>query len=121
MLHEPDAIARRAVELAATGEYHSVCVHGDGPTAVRAAHAVRDALSRGRLRAAGVRVRLLPCGPHALLAEVGSTTEALGAVRRRTRGRGAAAEEIVPAARTVLFDGVRGPSRRCARSCAGCP
>ena len=42
LVHEPSEIARRAVGLAA--EVHSVCVHGDGPTAVQAARAVRAAL-----------------------------------------------------------------------------
>lgn len=46
VLHEPDEIAVRAVELAVTGRFHSVCVHGDGPTAVRAARAVRRALEQ---------------------------------------------------------------------------
>ncbi len=39
---DPAEIARRAVALAV--EVDSVCVHGDGPTAVAAAHAVRRAL-----------------------------------------------------------------------------
>jgi 5-oxoprolinase (ATP-hydrolysing) subunit A len=47
VLHEPTEIARRAVELARG--VHSLCVHGDGPTAVAAAHAVRDALQRSGL------------------------------------------------------------------------
>ncbi len=42
LVEEPDEIARRAVGLAA--DVHSVCVHGDGPTAVEAARAVRAAL-----------------------------------------------------------------------------
>ena len=47
---DPAEIARRAVLLAA--EVDSVCVHGDGPTAVAAARAVRRALV-----AAGLSVR----------------------------------------------------------------
>jgi UPF0271 protein len=39
---DPAEIARRAVVLAP--DVDSVCVHGDGPTAVAAAHAVREAL-----------------------------------------------------------------------------
>jgi UPF0271 protein len=42
VLHDPDEIAERAVDLAA--RVHSVCVHGDGPSAVAAARAVRAAL-----------------------------------------------------------------------------
>ena len=42
LIHDPDEIAERAVALA--GEVHSICVHGDGPTAVAAARAVRAAL-----------------------------------------------------------------------------
>ncbi|WP_238993496.1 5-oxoprolinase subunit PxpA [Nocardioides caldifontis] len=42
VLHEPAEIAARAVELA--DGVHSLCVHGDGPTAVAAARAVREAL-----------------------------------------------------------------------------
>ena len=42
VLHDPEEIARRAVRLA--DDVHSLCVHGDGPTAVAAAHAVRRAL-----------------------------------------------------------------------------
>lgn len=63
VLHDPDAIAERVVRLATGGEIEasdgsvieivadSVCVHGDSPSAVRTAQAVRDALA-----AAGVTV-----------------------------------------------------------------
>jgi UPF0271 protein len=44
VLSEPTQIAGRAVELARG--VHSLCVHGDGPTAVAAARAVRNALWR---------------------------------------------------------------------------
>lgn len=44
VLHEPAEIAVRAVRLASTGAFDSVCVHGDGPSAVAAARAVRAAL-----------------------------------------------------------------------------
>lgn len=44
VLDDPAEIAARAVELAR--QVHSVCVHGDGPTAVEAARAVRAALER---------------------------------------------------------------------------
>jgi UPF0271 protein len=42
LIEDPDEIAARAVRLAE--DVDSVCVHGDGPTAVAAARAVRDAL-----------------------------------------------------------------------------
>ena len=42
LVEDPDEIARRAVGLAR--DVDSVCVHGDGPTAVAAARAVRAAL-----------------------------------------------------------------------------
>jgi 5-oxoprolinase (ATP-hydrolysing) subunit A len=46
VLHDPEEIAERAVALAPGVD--SLCVHGDGPTAVAAARAVRAALqSRG--------------------------------------------------------------------------
>jgi 5-oxoprolinase (ATP-hydrolysing) subunit A len=44
VLHEPAEIASRAVGLAPGVD--SVCVHGDGPTAVAAARAVREALGQ---------------------------------------------------------------------------
>ncbi len=47
-------------------------------------------------------MRLLPTGRDALLVEVGSTSEAIALA---TAGRGWA-RDVVPAARTVLFDGV---------------
>ena len=42
LFHDPAEIAERAVRMAR--EVHSICVHGDGPTAVSAARAVRAAL-----------------------------------------------------------------------------
>lgn len=48
LIHDPAEIARRAVTLA--GEVHSICVHGDGPTAVAAARAVRVALEEAGFR-----------------------------------------------------------------------
>ena len=44
LVHDPAEIAERAVVLA--GQVDSICVHGDGPTAVAAAVAVRAALHR---------------------------------------------------------------------------
>lgn len=44
VLDDPDVIAARAVELAA--RVHSVCVHGDSPSAVASARAVRRALEQ---------------------------------------------------------------------------
>ncbi|WP_103534574.1 allophanate hydrolase subunit 1 [Streptomyces sp. SM11] len=64
------------------------------------------------------RVRVLPAGPHALLVELadGEHAEAFHAelLRRRERGELPAVTEIVPAARTVLLDGIaeRAPGAR---------
>ncbi|MBO9520427.1 MAG: LamB/YcsF family protein [Nocardioidaceae bacterium] len=52
LVTEPDRIAANAVELARSGVVQTVCVHGDSPGAVVAAHAVRRALA-----AAGFEVR----------------------------------------------------------------
>lgn len=64
VLHDPAAIAARAVRLAQTGELpaadgtilrtsaRSLCIHGDTPDAVAIARAVRDALA-----SAGVEIR----------------------------------------------------------------
>ncbi len=49
VIEDPDEIADRAAALAV--EVHSLCVHGDGPTAVAAARAVRR-----RLEEAGIRL-----------------------------------------------------------------
>lgn len=63
-------------------------------------------------------VRVLPAGPYALLVELadGEHAEAFHAelLRRRERGELPAVREIVPAARTVLLDGIadRGPGAR---------
>lgn len=40
----PERVAANAVALAAGGQVRTVCVHGDSPDAVAAAHAVRSAL-----------------------------------------------------------------------------
>jgi UPF0271 protein len=64
VLHEPAAIAARAVRLASSGEIEAVdggvftttarslCIHGDTPDAVAIARAVKDALA-----SAGVEIR----------------------------------------------------------------
>ncbi len=55
-------------------------------------------------------MRLLPAGRDALLVEVGSTAEAAAlyaAARADERFTGLGVTDVVPAARTVLFDGVR--------------
>lgn len=64
VLHDPDAVATRALALAQTGQVESIegkpirlpgesiCVHGDNPQAVAIARAVRQ-----RLQAAGVALR----------------------------------------------------------------
>ncbi len=48
LVHDPTQIAERAVAMA--GEVDSLCVHGDGPTAVAAARAVRNALVEAGFR-----------------------------------------------------------------------
>ncbi|MFI8349726.1 5-oxoprolinase subunit PxpB [Streptomyces sp. NPDC085596] len=62
-------------------------------------------------------MRALPVGEHALLVEVGSAEQARALhtelLRRRAAGS-LSAREIVPAARTVLLDGVDDPVRRAA-------
>ncbi|MFG3049249.1 5-oxoprolinase subunit PxpB [Streptomyces sp. NPDC048241] len=62
-------------------------------------------------------MRALPVGAHALLVEVASAEQAraLHAELLRRRAEGSlSAREIVPAARTVLLDGVDDPVRRAA-------
>lgn len=49
LIGDPSLVARRAVEMASSGDVDSVCVHGDSPSAVAAATEVRQ-----RLEAAGV-------------------------------------------------------------------
>lgn len=51
-----------------------------------------------------------PVGPSALLAEVGDALEA-AALAGWARAAGVEAADVVPAARTVLFDGVTDPAR----------
>lgn len=63
-------------------------------------------------------MRALPVGDHALLIEVdsGEEAEALHAELLRRRATGdLSASEIVPAARTVLLDGLKDPSRLAGR------
>ncbi|MFH8371087.1 5-oxoprolinase subunit PxpB [Streptomyces sp. NPDC018031] len=66
-------------------------------------------------RSAPAAVRALPVGDHALLLETGSgaAAEALHAeiLRRARAGELPPVREIVPAARTVLLDGVADPAR----------
>ncbi len=54
-------------------------------------------------------MRARPAGPQALLVEVADAAAAL-ALATWARAAGVAAEEIVPAAGTVLFDGVADPA-----------
>lgn len=51
-------------------------------------------------------MRLLPVGTTALLAEVGSVEEALTVYAAARAAPGLGVTDIVPAARTVLFDGI---------------
>lgn len=53
-------------------------------------------------------MHLLPCGRHGLLADVGGAAEARS-LATWARDRGVEVTEIVPAATTVLFDGVADP------------
>ncbi|MFF9377616.1 allophanate hydrolase subunit 1 [Streptomyces griseoluteus] len=69
-------------------------------------------------------MRALPVGAHALLVEVASAEQAraLHAELLRRRAAGSlSAREIVPAARTVLLDGVDDPARRAAELAAAEP
>ncbi|MYV38045.1 5-oxoprolinase subunit PxpB [Streptomyces sp. SID1328] len=69
-------------------------------------------------------MRALPVGAHALLVEVASAEQAraLHAELLRRRAAGSlSAREIVPAARTVLLDGVDDPVRRAAELTAAEP
>ena len=75
-IHDPAEIAARARADGPAGQVDSVCVHGDGPAAVRGATAVRAALEAGRLTAAELRMRFLPVGADALLVEVDDTAAA---------------------------------------------
>lgn len=64
VLHDPEAIAERAVRLARFGEIvaadgaivattaRSLCIHGDTPEAVAIAHAVREALGKAGITVA---------------------------------------------------------------------
>jgi KipI family sensor histidine kinase inhibitor len=54
-------------------------------------------------------VRVRPVGPEALLVEVEDAAQALD-LATWARGTGVAAEEVVPGAATVLFDGVGDPA-----------
>jgi KipI family sensor histidine kinase inhibitor len=54
-------------------------------------------------------MRLLPAGPDAVLVEVGTVTEA-AALYAAARMAGLGVTDLVPAARTVLFDGVEDPA-----------
>ncbi len=44
LVEDPDEITRNAVALARSGRVQTVCVHGDSPGAVRAAHQVAEGL-----------------------------------------------------------------------------
>ena len=53
-LLDPSAAAKQAVELASSGQFDTICIHGDSTGADRVASAVREAL-----KAAGVETRQL--------------------------------------------------------------
>ena len=55
-------------------------------------------------------VRVLPCGPSSFLLEVDDVPRAYAAVTAALDATGARAVDVVPAARTVLVDGLRGMS-----------
>ncbi len=59
VLRDPGVIAARALEMARSGRFDSVCVHGDTPGAVDSARAVRVALEAG-----GIDVRPVPSTPR---------------------------------------------------------
>ncbi len=73
------------------------------------------ALPAGTAEDRALRMRALPVGDHGLLVELdsGEAVEALHAelLRRAAAGRLPATREIVPAARTVLIDGLAEPER----------
>ena len=54
LVHGADEIATRALELARSGQAHSLCLHGDSPGAVEAARTVRAALERAGLELRGL-------------------------------------------------------------------
>ena len=90
-------------------------MHSDTPGAATLAAAVRRALSAADVDVGLVRpmtdaadVRLLPCGPRAVLAEYGSLPEVMRRTdhlhRRIDGGDLLGVIEVVPAARTVLVE-----------------
>jgi UPF0271 protein len=50
LLHDPDAVAAHALDLARNSDVQSLCVHGDTPGAVSLARAARQALEDAGLR-----------------------------------------------------------------------
>ena len=51
IIHDPGVAAERAAAMAASGEYDTLCIHGDNPNAVVIATAIR-----ARFDAAGIGV-----------------------------------------------------------------
>ena len=112
---EPGAVLDDAAEIAARGRAarpprgrRCAC------TATTRARSRTPATYGGRWRppagrCGGSEVRVREVGPRALLVEVGDAARALD-LATWARADGLAAEEVVPAARTVLFDGVADPA-----------
>lgn len=53
LITNPDEAARQALHLARTGQFDTLCVHGDTPNALAVARAVRQALENARLLVGG--------------------------------------------------------------------
>lgn len=52
IVHDPAVVADRAVSMAREGRFATLCIHGDHPSAVAVASAVRGALERAFIRVA---------------------------------------------------------------------
>jgi len=54
IIHDPDVAAERAAAMAKSGEYDTLCIHGDNPHAVQIATAIRAALEQAGIGVAPV-------------------------------------------------------------------